>query len=237
MRPSRSPTVCASAGERCGVARPRREQDAVVRGERVGVDVVREHVDRSACGREPAQDRALAAVVDDRDAHSPFGGEGVRLVRRNAGDECCACHLRLRAHRRQHFVDVARVADGSRAHRSAVAQMQDERTCVDAGQPDDAVLVQPVRPVRPARLAHDDCSRVRATRLRPCLVDAVVADHRRREADELPLEARIGRDLLVAAHRRGEHGLAERESLGADRLAGEDGAVLEHERGAHWCTT
>src|SRR5439155_19936682 len=62
---------------------------------------------------------------------------------------------------------------------------------------------------------------------------AVVADHRRREADELPLEARVGRDLLIAAHRGGEHRLAEGRARCADRLAGEDLAVLEHQQPAH----
>ena len=42
--------------------------------------------------------------------------------------------------------------------------------------------------------------------------DAVVADHRRREADELLGEARVGDDLLVAGHRGREDRLAERRS-------------------------
>jgi hypothetical protein len=70
---------------------------------------------------------------------------------------------------------------------------------------------------------------VHASGLVPVRGDAVVADHRRREADELLRVTRIGDDLLVAGHRRREHGLAEREALRGDRLAAEDAAILEHE--------
>src|SRR5205814_1860125 len=58
---------------------------------------------------------------------------------------------------------------------------------------------------------------------------AVVADHRSGEADELAAVARVGDDLLVAAHRRREDRLAERGAGRADALAAEDGPVLEHE--------
>ncbi len=63
--------------------------------------------------------------------------------------------------------------------------------------------------------------------------DAVVADHRRREADDLLREARIGDGLLVAAHPGGEDGLAGGEALRADRLTAEDGPVLECEEARH----
>ena len=43
--------------------------------------------------------------------------------------------------------------------------------------------------------------------------DAVVPDHRRREADELLGVARVGDDLLVAGHRGREHRLADREAV------------------------
>ena len=96
------------------------------------------------------------------------------------------------------------------------------------GERRDAALVQPVRPLGPARLAHHDGARVRPRRLGAVLGDAVVADHRRGEADDLPAEARVGDDLLVAGHRGREDGLAEgvagdRRSRRGRRL------VLEHE--------
>ena len=59
--------------------------------------------------------------------------------------------------------------------------------------------------------------------------DAVVADHRRREADELLRVARIGDRLLVAGHPGREDGLAEGDAVGGDRAAAEDRAVLEQE--------
>src|SRR5690348_10156122 len=107
--------------------------------------------------------------------------------------------------------------------------MEDEAARVDAGERDDAALTEPVRPLRPASLAHQHRARVRAHRLAPLLGDPVVADHRGREADELVLEARVGDRLLVARHAGREDGLAERVALRADRLAGPDRAVSERE--------
>ena len=100
-------------------------------------------------------------------------------------------------------------------------------------EPDDPAFREPVRPLRPARLAHQHGVRVRAGRLGPAGRDAVVADHRRREADELLGEAGVGDGLLVAGHRGREHGLAEGDAGRADRLAAEDRAVLEGDEGAH----
>ena len=67
--------------------------------------------------------------------------------------------------------------------------------------------------------------------------DTVVADHRRREADDLPGKARVGDDLLVAGHRGREDGLADRKSVSRNRLAAEDGAVLEREKARHLANT
>ncbi len=94
------------------------------------------------------------------------------------------------------------------------------------------------RPLRPPRLAHDDAAHVDAVRLAAVVGDAVVADHRRREAEDLLGVARVGDELLVAGHRGREDGLAEGDALGAHRPAGEDLAVLEDERAGHAsCTT
>src|SRR5262249_12353278 len=62
---------------------------------------------------------------------------------------------------------------------------------------------------------------------------ALAAGHRAGEADELSLEARVGRHLLIAAHRRGEDRFAEGEPWRADRLPGEHLAVLEDQEPAH----
>ena len=70
-------------------------------------------------------------------------------------------------------------------------------------------------------------------RLGPALGDAVVPDHRRREAHELLGEARVGDDLLVTGHRGGEDRFADGEALGPDGVAAEDRAVLECEEAGH----
>ena len=90
-------------------------------------------------------------------------------------------------------------------------------------QRDDAALSQPVGPVsrRPVSRMIDP-GRVHPGRLRALVGDAVVADHRRGEADDLPDVARIGDRLLVAAHRGREDGLAEGAAVRRDRLAAED---------------
>ena len=98
----------------------------------------------------------------------------------------------------------------------------------------------PVSATMPCSRSQSVHSGPRASRMstaRACVVadsdalvgDAVVADHRRREADELILEARVGDRLLVAGHAGREDGLAERVAVGADRLAVPDRAVRERE--------
>ena len=88
---------------------------------------------------------------------------------------------------------------------------------------------QPLRPGVAAAAAHQRRLDPGLRRLEPRVVDAVVADHRRREGDELAREARVGDRLLVAGHRGREDGLAEGDAGGADRAGREDGAVLEGE--------
>ncbi len=93
--------------ERLRVAGPVREEHAVVGGELVRVDVVRIHRDGRARAREAAQDRPLAAVVDDGDARRAGVAEDVRLLRRDVGDERAAAHLAERARGRERLVDRA----------------------------------------------------------------------------------------------------------------------------------
>ena len=86
---------------------------------------------------------------------------------------------------------------------------------------------------RAAGFAHHDAAGMRPRGLGPLASDAVVADHRCREGDELLGVARIGDDLLVAGHRCREDRLAEGEAGRADRLAAKDGAVLEEQEAGH----
>ena len=186
---------------------------------------------------QPPQDRALAAVVDDRDPDRPRVAVDVRLRGGDEVDEGGARHRRQLADGGESLLLVHPAGDGCRAHRAALAQAQHERARVDAGERDDPALGEPVRPLGPARLAHQHRLRVRARRLGATGGDAVVADHRRREADELLGEARVGDGLLVAGHRGREDRLAEGDALRADRLAAEDRPVLERQEGAHPCTS
>ena len=112
---------------------------------------------------EPAQDRALAAVVDHCDPDRALRGERVLLTGGDAGDEAApaisAARARPSAPRRppsSPLTAAARIAP-------LVAQMQDERACVDTGETDEAALVQPVGPLE-ARAPHASRppSRVRA---------------------------------------------------------------------------
>src|ERR671923_823058 len=221
------------ARERLRVAGAVREQDAVVAGERVGVRVVRKDGDRGAGPREPVENRALAAVVDDRDPGRTRVAEDVRLARRDRLRERTAGHPRLRPDRGQRLADRRLPRDDRRAHRAAPPQVEHERPRVDSGQGRNALAAQPVGPPRPASLTHDDGARVHAPRLRAYGRDAVVADHRRREGDDLLRVAGIGDDLLVTGHRRREDGLAEAGALRTDGLAPEQRPVLEEQEAGH----
>ena len=63
--------------------------------------------------------------------------------------------------------------------------------------------------------------------------DAVVADHRRGEGDQLRVERRVGHALLVARHAGREDDLADGVAGRAAGLAVEARAVLEQDVGAH----
>src|SRR5581483_6486017 len=116
------------------------------------------------------------------------------------------------------------------AHRAAFTKMEDERPRVHTRQRGDAVRAKPFDPLRASGLAHDHAGCVHGGRLAARVAYTVVADHRRREADDLAGVARVGDDLLVARHRGREHGFADCAPRRADALAREDLAVLEHER-------
>ena len=92
---------------------------------------------------------------------------------------------------------------------------------------------EPARPLLAGGLAHEHRPRVRRGRLGARGRDAVVPDHRCREADELLRIARVGDDLLVARHRGREDRLPEGDIVGADRPAVEDRPVFEDEEAAH----
>jgi hypothetical protein len=61
--------------------------------------------------------------------------------------------------------------------------------------------------------------------------DAVVADVRVGEGDQLAGERRVGHRLLVAGHAGGEDDFTDGVAFGAARLTLEHGAVLEEDVG------
>src|SRR5690606_37273234 len=63
------------------------------------------------------------------------------------------------------------------------------------------------------------------------VVDAVVADHRRGESDDLTEIGGIGDDLLITGHGRIEDALAGDGGVGAKGAAVVDGTVFEGEEG------
>ena len=236
---------------RSGIAGAVREQHAVglEREDLGGAGVVADDLDRGACLLEEVDDRGLRAVVDDDDVAAPAGAvaldqAGHRVRERAAG------HRRLGREQRAGLGLGAPVADGHREHRAAIAQVSHERARVDLGERDDALLAQPVQQTAASgrrgvpRLVAEQRARLHARRLQRGLLDAVVADHRRGEAEELAVEARIGERLLVAGHPRREHGLADGAGLGADgrrrpaRAVGEvEGSRGHAATGARRCAT
>ena len=178
---------------------------------------------------------SLAAEVEQDDPRA--GADGVRLGHAGLERGRRRGELRLREHPRP--VDVRlRECTGVQllgccgteraAHGAVVAQTPHERSRVDLLERDDAPLCEPGRPGRP-RAPHHDALGPHPARLEQPLVDAVVADEGRGEGEHLARVARVGDRLLVARGSGREARLARRHAGGADRAAGEDGAVFEHE--------
>src|SRR5436189_4152119 len=139
--------------ERLWIAWAVREQDAVVAGELVRVDVVRVDGDRRAGACESPEDAALAAVVDDSDPGPTRIAVDVRLLRRDVSREGAAAHRLEVPRQRDRLVDRGIAGADDAAQRASVAQLQHEAARVDAGERDDPLLEQPVGPARAARLA------------------------------------------------------------------------------------
>src|SRR5580700_7046968 len=122
------------------------------------------------------------------------------------------------------------------------ANERGERAGVDAGEPDDAAVLQPgiemfrgaiVRRLGDGGMQHHP-ARARRRRqihgLDIVVVDADIADMGEGEGDDLARIGRIGEDLLVAGHRGVEADFAHRLSGGAEADAFEHRAVGEHEQ-------
>ncbi len=130
-------------------------------------------------------------------------------------------------------------ADGERRpDRAVLAQRDRDRARVGSDQSGNALLVEPrgqgllgemVRGMV-RDLLDDRSGCAGAPVLRGASGDAVVADHRIRERENLPGVRRIGERLFVARHAGVKDRLAERRSLESESMAFEAAAVGEEER-------
>src|SRR5690606_33180929 len=185
------------------------------------------------------RDDALLQTTVEHDDVRARAVDHLRLWRRDGRDNfmfawrpCPPCPLD------QLLIASSRaVGDEQRTHRPVPADMPGQGTGVDRVERGNAVTSQVLRqragrtPVARfvAILTHDQPGHPRPARLVILSVDAVVTDERVGQADELPVEGRIGRDLLVTHHAGREDGLPLGIDFGAEGLATEDPTVFEHE--------
>ena len=138
------------------------------------------------------------------------------LRRGDLGDQVEPVHRRLRRDQRGRLRGVVALGEDAAAHRAGVADVAHERPRVDAGDRRHAAVAQPVEPpalggravLVVAGLAHDRRARVDAVGLHRRGADAVVADVRVGEGDQLARVGGVGHRLLVARHRGVEDDLA-----------------------------
>ena len=128
------------------------------------------------------------------------------------------------------------VAHGERrGDRAVFAQRDRQRARVDADDRRDRLLLEPRTEIdrvlevrRPAREMFDHAAGDRRVRmLRHRTRDAVVADQRIGERQDLSGVRRIGERFLIAGHAGVKDGLAERRRVRAETIAFETGAVGE----------
>ena len=222
------------------IARPIRKEDRI--------RLARKQLFRRGSGRVQLQAHAaLAQIADDRalDAgvQSDYararvvGVEDDRLGRRHLARQVAPRHRRLGLDplARLRVGDVG--GEDAAAHGALVADVPHERACIYLCDRRDAAVAQPGEPAALGargvlavdRLAHDDGARMDPVGLHRLRGDAVVADQRVGENDDLAGVAGIGHGLLVAGHRGVEDHLAETIDRCADQLAVEAGPVLQEQ--------
>ena len=161
---------------------------------------------------------------------------------RHLAGEVAARHRRLGRDALARLRLVDRGREDAAAHRPRAADVADERARVDPGDPGDAGVAQPVQPAAlggrgvlgVVALAHDHAARPHAVGLHRRRADAVVADVRGGEGQDLAGEGRVGDGLLVAAHAGREDDLARGRDAVERRRAGlavEARPVLEQDVG------
>ena len=238
--------------ERRRVARPVGEEDRVgvaveqLLGAR-GAGMQRQ---LGAAAPEVADDRGLDAGIDHRDPNwvPPTRGVGripgrpdkaaVQIDRSRRSHLACqvaSAHRRLGVDQRTRLGLGDPRREDTAAHRALVADVLDQRPRVEVGDRRDAAVAQPRQPAELGSRGvvaidarpHDRRACVDAIGLHRRLGDAVVADLRKGEGDQLAQVAGIGHRLLVARHRGREHDLADGVGVGAAGEPVEPGAVLE----------
>ena len=160
---------------------------------------------------------------DSRDEVDPVSA----LLGHSGGTQCCLAGT----HRAEGTGQCTRIADQAR-----------EPTCVDAGDAADPEAAQqtvertltPVVALAASHLTHDHTTTERTGRLEVGGIDAVVADVRVGESDDLTRVAGVGDHLLIPRQRRVEHDLATGDTtdgFGADQFTFEHTAVGQHQCG------
>ena len=212
------------------------EQDAVwvERADLVCRRIVRDDHDMGTGLGDEIANRILCAVIEQhhRAARRATGRVLLALWTRDTSGEILARHRGRVGDQLLGLLGRGAIGDERRAHRTLVAQVLDERPRVDAKQDRHAVLRQPVEQSRAAcgcgvaRLAADHADRLHTIRLADIALDAVVADHRRRERDHLAAKRRVRQRLLIPRHASRKDGFAKRNRGRASTLAVEPRAVF-----------
>ena len=145
-----------------------------------------------------------------------------RLGRGHGPREVRAGHGRLGVHRFRASRRAELGREDPAPHRARVADVAHQLAGVDAADRGHAGVAQPIEPpalgvggiLAVLGLAHDDGARVGAIGLHGGRADAVVADERVGEGDDLAGVGGIGDGLLIAGHRGVE------DDLAGDRIRG-----------------
>ena len=165
--------------------------------------------------------------------------EHLQLGRRHLPGQVAAVHRRLGRDQlaRLGLRDAGR--EDPAAHRPEVADVAHQRARVDAGDRRDPAVVQPGQPAALGarrvlavdRRAHDGRAGVDPVGLHRLRGDAVVADVRVREGDQLTRVAGVAHRLLIARHRGREDDLADGVRVGSAGQAVKARPVLEQHVG------
>ncbi len=223
-----------------GIAGTIRQEDAirVHRQHRLRGCVGRYHRHSAAIRREEAQNVALDAVVVCDDVRwSSSVSPLVRLSRRHHRREIQSLHRRTSLQCRNYFGRRQFPGRDHTPHYPGGPQVFREPACVNIRQHRHLAACKPASKVsrRPpvgialGELSHDHAGHLRTRRLRVVRVDAVVADHRRREHDDLAAIGGVGEHLLVAGHVRREHDLGDGWHHVAAHAPVKKGSILEEE--------